>query len=417
MGHMVGKDLYRKLGRKIDNLSVRVPWTESFYEVLKELYTGDEADLIIKMPYGFSTIEQIEKVIGYNKDKLRKLLDSLCARGLVMDFLAPGGYRYMISPLIVGIFEFTMMRTGENLDTKKWAALFHDNLNNGDFYKANLKNGQKVMPLRALPHEGTIEDSEYMEVLDYEKATSIVEAADKFAVGVCSCRHEKLHMGEKNCDAPLEVCSTFGGATNYMIRHNFSREISKSEMLENLARSKEMGLVLCADNVKNDISFICHCCGCCCNALAGLTKFGYPNAVVTSNYIARCDFDTCAECGDCAEACPIDAIEMVPDYGPEIDTSFCLGCGVCAVKCSTDAMRLLPREQRVLHPEDSFERVILQSLERGTLQNLLFTNPQSVTHGFMRAFVGGFLKLPPVKKSLMGDMLRSRFLKVLKKGG
>ncbi len=417
MGHMVGKEIYRKLGRKIDNLSVRVPWTESFYEILKELYTDDEADFIVKMPYGFSTINQIEKVTGYNKDKLRKLLDSLCARGLVMDFLAPGGYRYMISPMIIGIFEFTMMRTGENLDTKKWAALFHDNLNNGDFYKANLDNGQKVMPLRTLPHEGTIEETEYMEVLDYERATEIVEDANKFAVGICSCRHEKLHMGEKSCDAPLEVCSTFGGSTDYMIRHKFAREISKSEMLENLARSKEMGLVLCADNVKTDISFICHCCGCCCNALAGLTKFGYPNAVVTSNYIARCDFDTCAECGNCAEACPIDAIEMVPDKGPEIDTSFCLGCGVCAVKCSTEAMRLVRREQRVLTPEDSFERVILQSLERGNLQNLLFSNPQSVTHGFMRAFVGGFLKLPPVKKSLMGDKLRSRFLKTMRKGG
>ena len=416
MGHMVGKDIYRKLGKKIDNLAVRVPWNESFYQILKELYTSDEAELIIKMPYGFSTIDQIEKSTGMNKDKLRKLLDNLCDKGLVMDFLAPGGYRYMISPLIIGIFEFTMMRTGENLDYKKWAGLFHDYLNDNSFYKANLKDNQKVMPLRTLPHEGTIEDSEFIEILDYEKASAIVGEAKKFAVGICSCRHEKLHAGAKTCDAPLEVCSTLGGATTYMIKHNFAREISKSEMLDNLARSKEMGLVFCADNVRKNVSFICHCCGCCCNALAGLSKFGYPNAVMTSNYIARCDFNSCAECGDCAEACPIDAIKMVPDNGPEIDTSFCLGCGVCAVKCSTGAMKLIPRKQRVFLPEDSFERVILQSLERGNLQNLIFSDPQNITHGFMRAFVGGFLKLPPVKKSLMGDKLRSRFLKAMRKG-
>ncbi len=67
MGHMVGKDLYRELGGKIDNLSVRVPWTESFYEVLKELYSDDDADLIIKMPYGFSTIERIAFIGGFLK--------------------------------------------------------------------------------------------------------------------------------------------------------------------------------------------------------------------------------------------------------------------------------------------------------------------------------------------------------------
>ena len=34
----------------------------------------------------------------------------------------------------------------------------------------------------------------------------------------------------------------------------------------------------------------------------------------------------------------------------------------------------------------------------------------------MRAFVGGFLKLTPVKKALMSDMLRSKFLAAMKDG-
>jgi hypothetical protein len=34
----------------------------------------------------------------------------------------------------------------------------------------------------------------------------------------------------------------------------------------------------------------------------------------------------------------------------------------------------------------------------------------------MRAFVGGFLKLTPVKKALMSDRLRSRFLSAMKDG-
>ncbi len=30
MGHMNGKDIYRKLGKKIDNLTIKTPWTETF---------------------------------------------------------------------------------------------------------------------------------------------------------------------------------------------------------------------------------------------------------------------------------------------------------------------------------------------------------------------------------------------------
>jgi hypothetical protein len=78
-------------------------------------------------------------------------------------------------------------------------------------------------------------------------------------------------------------------------------------------------------------------------------------------------------------------------------------------------MRLVKRKQRVLHPRDTIERVILQCLERGTLQNQMFKDPQRLSHVFMRGFVGAFLKLPPVKKALMSDSLRSRFLAKMKK--
>jgi Pyruvate/2-oxoacid:ferredoxin oxidoreductase delta subunit len=414
---MVGKDIYRKLGKKIDNLTMRAPWNETFHSILKELYSTDEADVIVKMPYGLSNLDRIEKVTEYERSRLRKILDGLCAKGLVMDLWMNGEYHYMPSPMVVGIFEFTMMRTGENLNTKEWARLFHSYLQDGStFFAANFKHGEKISPLRTLPHEDAIDTSGYVEVLDYEKATAIIAGAKKFSIGICSCRHEKMHVGEKKCDVPLETCSSFDAAADYLIRHNLGKEVSKSEMLENLARSKEIGLVFCADNVKREVSFICHCCECCCNVLLGISKFGCPNMVVTSSFIPERDEEKCTDCGMCAESCPIDAIQMLPEGNPGIDTSLCIGCGVCALKCPTGALKLIRREQRVFHPEDTFERVILQCLERGTLQNLMFDNPQSITHSFMRGFIGGFLRLPPVKKALMSDTLRSSFLGMMKRG-
>lgn len=417
MAHLTGKDIYRKLGKKIDNLTMRAPWNETFHAILKELYSEEEADVVVKVPFGLSNLDQIEKTTKYERAKLQKILDSLSSKGLVMDLWMHGEYHYSPSPIIIGIFEFTMMRTRGELNMKKWAKLFHTYLQDQTtFYRANFRHGEKLSPLRALPHEGTVDASEYVEVLDYEKATWVVEEAEKFSLGICSCRHEKLHVGQKKCDVPLETCSSFGTAADFMTRHGFAKETSKSEMLENLERSKEMGLIFCADNTKQGVSFICHCCGCCCNALLGVSKFGYPGMVVTSSSIAQSDEEVCTECGTCAESCPINAIEMLPEASPRIDASICLGCGVCALKCPTEAMRLVKRKQRVLHPEDTFERVILQCLERGTLQNLMFNNPQSRTHAFVRGFVGGFLKLPPVKKALMSDMLRSSFLGMMKRG-
>ncbi len=420
MGHLVGKSIYKKLGEKIDNLTVKAPWNETLYNIFKELYTEDEADLIVKMPYVLSSFDRIQKITKIEPTKLRKLLDDLCAKGLAIDIWANGAYNYMVSPMVVGIFEFTMMRMGDNLNFKKWAELFHRYLQGEgiSFYTENFKDGQQVSIARTLPHEGAIPDEDHVEVLDYEKATSLINAADKFAISVCSCRHEKYHVGEKKCDVPLETCTTFGFGADYMIRHKMGREITKSEMLDCFARSKEKGLVFCADNTKTKGIFVCHCCGCCCNILLGITKFGYPNAVVTSNYIAQIDEKLCNGCGKCAKVCQINAIKMAAIEKPEtkkkedakIDKDFCIGCGVCALSCPTKALKLVKRDKRVIHPESTFERIILQCLQNGTLQNQMFDNPQNKTQEFMRGFVGGFLKIPSVKKALLSDALRSTFL-------
>ena len=267
-------------------------------------------------------------------------------------------------------------------------------------------------------------ESEFFEVLDYEKASALIEANDKFSIGLCSCRHKKLHVGEKTCDVPLEKCSQFGRAADFMIRNKLAREVSRSEMMENFAQSRDMGLVFGADNVQKNIKFVCHCCKCCCGPLLGISKYGYPNAIVTSTCIAEIVDESCVGCGKCEKACPINAITMNAAANPEgkrkrdarVDTSICIGCGVCALKCPTKACRLAKRKQRVIHPETTFERLMLQCLERGTLHNQIFADPQSINEKFMRAFVGGFLRLPPVKKALLSDKLRSKFLAAMKEG-
>jgi ferredoxin len=416
--------VYRRLGKKIDNLTVKAPWNETLAAILKDLYTPEEAEILIRMPYTLSTIDRIAKMTGTGKTQLIPILERLCNKGLVLDVWNERNnqYHYMPSPLLVGIFEFTMMRTTGSTNKKDYAKLFHEYL--GSFYQANFSQEEQVSILRVIPVEETVRPTEYIEFLDYEKVSSIIENSPKFAIGLCSCRNEKFHNGEKHCDVPIENCSAFGIGADYTIRYHFAREVSKSEMVENFARSKEHGLVFCVENTQKNPSVVCHCCKCCCNYLAGLSRFGHMNSVVTSTFISRINDDLCKGCGRCVDLCPVNALALISANDPmhpkrkkgHVDTQMCVGCGVCALKCPTEAIAMINRGNRVIHPETTFERIMLSSLERGNLQNQIFDNPQSVTQQFMRTFLGGFLRLSPVKRTLMSELFRSSFLNFMTLG-
>jgi hypothetical protein len=95
-------DLYRALGDKIDNLPARAPWSETFHAILKELYTPEEADLVVRMPYTLSSLERISRMTRIEKTRLRTLLDGLCRKGRGLRYLQREGFPVLLRALAPG---------------------------------------------------------------------------------------------------------------------------------------------------------------------------------------------------------------------------------------------------------------------------------------------------------------------------
>jgi Na+-translocating ferredoxin:NAD+ oxidoreductase RNF subunit RnfB len=253
--------------------------------------------------------------------------------------------------------------------------------------------------------------------MDYERASEVARTASARAVGMCYCRHKMQHAG-RACDAPMDVCLSFGGVAASLARHGYARSIDVPECLDLLQQARDCGLVQCGENAQRGVGFICNCCGCCCEALVAARKVGFPHAVQTTNYLPVVDEARCNGCGKCVNACPVEAMGLVSANDPRhpkmrkalVNTPTCLGCGVCVRACNRDALRLHQREQRVITPVSSIHRLVLLAIEKGMLQNLIFDNQALASHRVMAGILSSILELPPVKRAMASEQMQSRNL-------
>ena len=92
------------------------------------------------------------------------------------------------------------------------------------------------------------------------------------------------------------------------------------------------------------------------------------------------------------------------------DWDICLGCGVCAANCAKKAIEMKRRPIQVITPVNSTHRFVLQAIEKGTLQNLVFDNQAFANHRAMAAVFAAILELPPLKQALASKQFKSIYL-------
>lgn len=420
MGHLTTKDAYKSLEERINWFTQGAPASATLYKILQVLYTEEEAKQVALLPIRPFTLKKAAKIWGISEAKAEKFLDHLCEKALLVDSDYHGQRQFVMPPPMAGFIEFALMRTRGDIDQKYLGELYYQYMNVEEDFVKDLFFVTETRLGRVFVQEPVLTNEKTNHILDYERATHIVEDAKYIGLGICYCRHKMYHAGHPcEIDAPWDVCLTFDNVARSLAEHGeYARLISKEEAKEVLELSYESNLVQIGENVREHPAFICNCCGCCCEALQAARRFSPMQPVATTNYIPKVSADPCISCGKCAKVCPILAISMEEGDNadpakkrlPVIDEEICLGCGVCARNCPTKAIQLEKRPIQIITPVNSTHRFVLQAIEKGTLQNLIFDNQAFANHRAMAAVFGTILKLPPLKQALASKQFKSVYL-------
>jgi ferredoxin len=421
MAHHTVRDGYRQLTERLNRFPQGAPPSELLHKILAMLFSEKEAALVALLPIRPFTASRASKVWNLDIGETRRILDQLASRAILLDVGNDGEQFYTLPPPMAGFFEFSLMRVRNDVDQKVLSELFYQYITvEEDFIKALFTEGETRLG-RVFVHEPALEASGMLRVLEYERASSIIETATDIGVGMCYCRHKMEHLG-RACDAPMNICMTFNSTAASLTKHGHARRVESREGLDLLQQAYEHGLVQFGENVRENVNFICNCCGCCCEAMVAAKRFAILHPVHTTNYLPAIDEATCNGCGRCVNACPVEAMTLVSASDPRkpnrkkarVDVERCLGCGVCVRSCTRQAsISLRPRPTRVITPLNSAHKAVLMAIERGMLQNLIFDNQALTSHRAMAAILGVILKLPPLKQAMASQQMKSRYLETL----
>jgi H+/Na+-translocating ferredoxin:NAD+ oxidoreductase subunit B len=331
--------IHVKLRERLDMFPQGFPKTASGVEleILEDLFSEEDAETALALRPFPEPVSVIGERLQRDEAKLGKHLYDMSKRGLILrNKESETSIYYFLAPWIIGIWEFQLKNlTPDNIE--RYEKYFEEGI-----VPANQK--KSIGGFRVIPIEKEISDGSQIE--PFEKVSEIIASSSRFAVAECICRKE-ARMMDKGCDKILESCMMFDMAADYYIDNGLGREITRTEANQVLLKAEESSQVHCSSNHKGQKIFICNCCGCCCKALAAITKYDNPGLIAKSNYYAVIDTETCEGCEACLDRCQVQAIHMADDIAV-ITTDKCIGCGLCISTCPTESMGMARKEPHAL---------------------------------------------------------------------
>ena len=307
------------------------------------LYTEDEAQAYLEMPYGVRfTATDFAVESGRDEDECAALCEDLAQRAILGRALRGGVPYYWHLAHAYGMWEYRIcIDDSEELPTvlaNVWGDDSPDNkMGTGTPFYYSLPAGAEVVAEEA--------------IYPYDDVLKMVERNEIFAVLPCQCQKLFGALGALDPEAQesveIERCLVFGENAEYCIQAGGARQITREECLEILQRCKDEGMVHQTVWTKQP-DVICNCHRDICGILSTYRALGedmaqYNTCENMSHYDFLYDRDACIQCGACMQRCPVECITM-DDEGYPQRNSACVRCGQCALVCPMQARKLTLRD-------------------------------------------------------------------------
>ena len=347
----MGRDMYLKLGERLNQFAGKIALVDSYLEILAEMYTEEEALFAINFPEGPCTLHDLAAIYKKGEHELLQFLETMATKGTMFIYDSQEGKKFELMPFFPGAIEYHMYNVSDDpARIKKATELFVRLKEESVAYKNKLlaENPGMVLP-PPVPHFRIVSVNESLpaekEVHSYEDILRMIDKETSIAAMKCICRFKlgPNHNG-RPClipDIPEHSCLTFGKVAEYILEHKFGDAIrlTREECKKVLETCNKAGLVQNANNFVDGLQFVCNCCKCCCGMMRDIRSFGPGVMVNTSNFAPVINGENCNGCGICVDRCPVCSIVM-KDGLAVIKSDICIGCGNCATVCPTKCITM-----------------------------------------------------------------------------
>jgi len=283
--------------------------TDPEYRILEPVVSEEMAEvalcLDLRKP---QTVEEVAARCNKPVPLTGQLLMELAMAGVCFVNKIDGVDQFWHDTWVPGIME---MMTNNKENVKKYPQIAESfeayGRVRGPMTAGNFPVGVGLM--RVIPIESAIDGNSRK--ASYEEVSQYLNENTIFSVSDCSCRTVREVMGEGCGHLKEDMCIQMGHAAEYYIRTGRGREITREEAFEIIKRAEENGLVHQIPNTDGPgkTHAICNCCGCSCLSLRTAEMF-INTDMVRSNYVSQVDVQKCVACGECVEACPVNALQL-----------------------------------------------------------------------------------------------------------
>ncbi len=350
---MAKKNVYERICDSFELQTGAIPDRDNLIQAVKQTISIEDAKFYFLVP-AFGDIRK-EKLIkkalrhGYSQEKIHQHLQKLIQEAFLEKHYKDSSLS--IARVFCAFVAENQVRKKKGTALGKRYAKYWMDLSKVSTY--NLPS--KTPYVRVLAAEETLPGQEVTtrieinqpiedtrETVPYDFVTEMIQNTQRIALAECYCRLS-MEMAGEPCEHEKETCFLFNESATALIEIGVAREVGVEEALAIVKRCEAAGLVHNISNCKDEVTFMCNCCPCCCPIMGTLQK-GITNVGAPSRFIVQIDESVCQVCGTCVDVCYVSALSLEVD-GLALDLERCIGCGLCVTRCPEGALSMVLRDE------------------------------------------------------------------------